>query len=215
MSCLEPADASFDRARECALLMPEHLALQKTCRDCSAIDPDQGALPALTQIMDGPRNQFFPGPRFTAYQNCRVGAGHCFHILQCALERSAVADDLLEIVFSANLFLEVELFFLELVFEGVDFAISKRVFDGNSQLFGHLAQDPAVLFAKRVLLHAGHTKDSQRAIARDEWNNAAGLHAGRSESLGKRVRLAAGIAEKYYLAVGKGSTARAGVERND
>src|SRR5215469_7492892 len=216
MSGFEPADATLDRAGECTLLMAEHLAFQQPGRDRSAIDLDQGALPPLAQVMDCARNQLFAGSGFTADQNGRIRPGYRLDVLQSSLERGARADDFLEVVFSANLFFEVKLFFLQLVLEHIDLAVCKRILDSDRQLFGYLTEDAAVLFAKRVFLHARDTQHSQRAISRDQRNNAARLDAGRGEALSNRILLGAWIAEKYYLARCKGPPAgiRA-VERNN
>ncbi len=55
---------------------------------------------------------------------------------QRALKRGTLADDFLEIEFTADFFLEIELFFGELVFERLDFLEGQCILDSDGDLRG-------------------------------------------------------------------------------
>src|SRR5260370_15296372 len=58
----EAPNALRDRSCECALLVPEQLAFQQTCRNGRAIELNERLRPPGAQIMNGTRNQFLPRP---------------------------------------------------------------------------------------------------------------------------------------------------------
>src|SRR5262249_44767058 len=58
---LEAGDALGDGAGGRAALVPEELALQQAGRDGGAVDLDEGALAALSRVVDGTRDQLLAG----------------------------------------------------------------------------------------------------------------------------------------------------------
>src|SRR5258705_4753108 len=58
ISHFETPNPLRDRSCECALLVPEQLALEQTCRNGRAIELDERFRAPRTQIMNPARNQF-------------------------------------------------------------------------------------------------------------------------------------------------------------
>ncbi len=101
--------------------MAEKLGFEQAGGNGGAIDFDEGAFAARTEIVNGAGDEFFAGAGFAEDED----GGGCrrdkLDLGESALERGAVSDDLLKIEFAANFFFEIKLFYGELVFEGVNF----------------------------------------------------------------------------------------------
>ena len=65
----ESADAPIDRAGKRASLVTKKLAFQQTSRNSRTIHLYQGPFAAWTQIVNGVRDEFFPGSSFAIDQN--------------------------------------------------------------------------------------------------------------------------------------------------
>ena len=151
---LESSNAPLNCARKRAPLVAKHLALEQSRRNRSAIHFNQGTLSARAQIVDRPCDQFLAGSCFAINQNSRISSGDCLHFLQNALENRAAANDFFKIVSRTNFFLEVELFFFQLVFERIDLAKGQGVLHSYRDLFGYLTEELGMFFRKRVLAQA-------------------------------------------------------------
>src|SRR5215831_6905239 len=97
------------------------------------------------------RDQLFSGSRLAENQHRGVGGRNGLYILKRSLERRARPNNFFEVVFSANLFLKIELFFLQSVLERVYLAISQRIFNGNRHLFTHRAKQFSILFSESIV----------------------------------------------------------------
>src|SRR5207245_8524176 len=105
---LEPSDALPDGAREGAPLVAEQLALEKARRDGGAVDLDEGPLATPAQVVNRARDQLLPGARLAEDEHGRVRGRDRLHLVQHALQRRRVADDLLEVVVGTAVVLEVD-----------------------------------------------------------------------------------------------------------
>ena len=113
---LEAPDFLRERAGEGATLVAEKLGFKQSAGDGRAIDFDESALATRAQIVNGSRDQFLAGAGFAGDRERRsAGRSHDFDLRECALQRLAVTDHFFKIEFTANFFLEIELFFGELV----------------------------------------------------------------------------------------------------
>jgi hypothetical protein len=99
----------------CAALVAEKLGFEKAARDGSAVDFDESALASRAKIVNGAGDELLARAGFAGDENGGAGRSHDFDLRECALERRAVTDDFFKIEFTANFFLEIELFFGELV----------------------------------------------------------------------------------------------------
>src|SRR5258706_54529 len=95
------------------------------------------------------------------------GSFYRFHILKRALQSSASANDLFEVVFRADLFLEIKFLFLQLVLQRIDLAISQRVLNRNGDLLSYLGQQRCIVFSEGVLVKPPNTENTEHAIMRD------------------------------------------------
>src|SRR5262249_5141577 len=114
---LETPDALGDGARERAALVPEELALQQAGGNGGAVDRDEGALAALSRVVDGPRDQLLAGSGLAQDEHRRAGRRDGLHLMEYALQRGRPSHDLLEVVLGAELLLEVDLLGGELVLQ--------------------------------------------------------------------------------------------------
>src|SRR5262249_29439739 len=134
---LEAADVLADGAGEGALLVAEQLALQESRRNGRAIELDEGPLPARAEVVQGAGDEFLARARFAADQHGGVGGGDGLDLFQDATQRGALADDLLEVPFRADLFFQVRLFVVQFLHEFLDTvhghgAAGAEVGDGRS-----------------------------------------------------------------------------------
>jgi hypothetical protein len=60
------------RTGEGSSLVPEEFALQQSERDCRAIEFHKGAISARAVIMNGARDEFFPGPGFAFNESSAI-----------------------------------------------------------------------------------------------------------------------------------------------
>src|SRR5262249_10206449 len=98
-------------------------------------------------------------------------------ILQDAFEHPTTADDLFEVVLTANLFFEIQLLFLELVLQRLDLVIGKRVFDGDGNLVRHLFEQLAVFTRECVRTSAFYRQHTKHTVSKNKWGGAACRHA--------------------------------------
>ena len=116
----EPADLLCDGARESPPFMAEQLAFEQPRRNRRAVHLDEGPLATLTQVVDRASDELLACAGFPLNQRSGVGRRDGLHLLQDALQRCALPDDLLEVVLGADLVFEVELLFGKLLLEVVD-----------------------------------------------------------------------------------------------
>ena len=172
---LDAPDFLRDRPREGAPLVPEEL--EQSARNRRAAQFDEGALAPRAQVVDGARDQLLAGAGLSQNQRRGVGRRHSFHLLENAPQGRALADDLTEIVFGAELVFEVELLFLQPVGELKDVAVGQGVVDRHRHLVGHVAEHLQVGGREGVFEPAASAQGAQRPPAADERDPAARLHA--------------------------------------
>src|SRR5439155_17571771 len=137
MGHLEAADLLRDGPGERAPLVTEELTLEEPRRDGRAVDLDEGSLAAAAPVVDGACDQFLPRAGLAEDEHGRVGRRDGLHLLQGVVEERALADDLFERVFGADLALEVETLLGEPLRELRDLPERERVGDRHR----HLAAD--------------------------------------------------------------------------
>ena len=131
--------------------MAEQFAFQKPGRDGGAVDLDQGAFAAPAEMMNRASDQFLARAGFALDQDRRIGRRHGLKLIENSFQRRTFADDLFEVVFGADLVLQIELLFAQLVGPLDDLAKRQRVFHGDGDLIGDMLQQPRVLFRKDVV----------------------------------------------------------------
>src|SRR5262249_20345132 len=105
---LEPAGLRVARARECALLVAEELALDQRGRERGTVDRDERSGSAAALRMKGAREQLLAGAGLSQEQDGRGGIGNLADLSQRRPESSRLADDLAEVIGLDDLRLEVE-----------------------------------------------------------------------------------------------------------
>ena len=148
MGQLEAADALRDGAGERALFVTEQLAFQKPRRDGGAVHLYQGALAARAEMMNGAGDQFFSRAGFALNQYRRIGRRDGLELIENFFQRRTVADNLFEVVFAADLILQIELLFAQFVRPFDDLAKREGVFHGDGDLIGDMLQQLGVLLRK-------------------------------------------------------------------
>ena len=92
------------------------------------------------------------------------GGSDGLDLLQHAPQRGALADDLLEVVLRADFFFQVELFLGQSLLEFGDLAIGLRIFHGNRDLVGDLAQQLDLFRSKGILAATAQVQCAQCAV---------------------------------------------------
>ena len=94
------------------------------------------------QAMDGPGNQLFPGAGFCPRINtvASVGATISTSALTPVSNAPAIADDIVETMFEANLLFEIVLLLGQPVFEFGDLLIGQGIVHRERNLSGHLTE---------------------------------------------------------------------------
>jgi len=106
-------EASFfarDRSGKGPLFVTEEFRFDEIFRDGGAVDADEGLLAAGGIIVDGLGDQLLAGPRFAAQQHGGGGGGNLGHLFIEFTHLPAVADDVLQAVFLAELLFEDDIF---------------------------------------------------------------------------------------------------------
>src|SRR5882757_6731055 len=103
----EAADFLIDGPGERAALVAEKLGFEKAAGNGGAIDFNEGAIAARTEIMDGAGEELLAGAGFAEQEDGSASGRGELHLSQGTLERGTLADDLLKIEFTANFFLKV------------------------------------------------------------------------------------------------------------
>ena len=109
-----------------------------------AIELDECAALARTQVMHRPGDQFLARAGIPADQDGGVGGGDRGDVLENGKERGALADDVAELVFGAHLLLQVGLLLGELVFQRLDLLERQGVLDSDGYLSGNQLQEVGV-----------------------------------------------------------------------
>ncbi len=104
---LEPPELLLDRTGERALLVAEQLALEQRLGQRGAVDLDERAVRAPAQAVDRARDQLLARAGLARDEHGRVGRRNALDQLQNRNERTAAADDFLEIVNRLDLLKEV------------------------------------------------------------------------------------------------------------
>ena len=114
--------------------MAEKFRFEKATGDGGAIDFDESAITARTEVVDGAREKLLAGAGFAEEKDGRARGSGKLHLGKSALEHGALANNFLEIKLAANFFLEVEFFDGQLVLERVDFLERQGVFHRDGDL---------------------------------------------------------------------------------
>jgi len=213
---LEAANFLRKRAGERAALVAEKFGLQQPRGNGRAIDLDEGAFAAGGEIVDGAGDELFAGAGFTEDENSRAGGSREFDLRKGAAQERAVADNLLEIKFGANFFLEIEFFDGELVLEAIDFLEGQGVLEGDGDLSGDLLEEFHIESGESVGIAAGEIDGAESAGVRGQRHAADDLRTLVAKEL-NHVGLEAVnfLATRHEdLCAGDGATRRRAFERN-
>ena len=173
----KPADLLRDGPREGAPFVSEQFAFEQARGDGGAIHLDKSPLPPGAEVVNRSRDHLLAGACLTLDQHGRIRGCHCLHLSQDALQGGALSHDLFEVMLGADLFLEIELLFRQLLLELGDLSKGPRIVHGNCHLVGYLDQQVNVLLRKGVSALAAHIERSQHPIAVDEGHKARDLQA--------------------------------------
>src|SRR5262249_18949609 len=131
-----------------ALLMAEEFAFNQVGGNCPTIHADQGTCLPWAQVVNCSGDQFLSRACLAEYQNGRFGGRNLLDLPEQRLDRGAVADDLFEIVFEFDFFLEVKIFCLQSLLELFHFGEQLCIPDGNGRVIGKHRQPCELLFAQ-------------------------------------------------------------------
>ena len=131
---------------------------------------------AAAQVVDGAGDELLARAGFPLNEHGRVGGRDDLDLAEDVRQRSAGADDFLEVVLAANFVLEVQLLLVELFLELGDLPIGEPILDGNRDLLCDLVEQLDLVPAERVLAEPSDIERAHDAIVRLERNAAERLH---------------------------------------
>ena len=102
--------------------------------------------------MNGASNQFLACTGLSQDENRRIRRRHRLYLFQDFFQGRTFTDNLFEVVFGADLVLEVELLFAKLVRTVHDLTIRERVLDSDGYLIGHMLQQIGILLRECLRL---------------------------------------------------------------
>src|SRR5262245_37349135 len=114
--------------------MAEQFALQQAGRDRRAVQFDKSASSPFAQLVDCPCDQLLTGSRLTLDKNDGIGRRDYFDLFQYLFERTALADDVVEVLLGPNFVLEIQLLFVELLGQFGDPSIGESVLNRDRNL---------------------------------------------------------------------------------
>ena len=114
------------------LFVTEEFALQHARWYGSAVELHERLLAAVAKIMQSARNELFTTAGFALDQHRGVSGGHGLQAA-CGRRIEAIASDLLEVKFIADLILQVKLLLGQLLSDLRDLLIGECVVDGNGR----------------------------------------------------------------------------------
>ena len=162
MRQLESPDSLRNGAGKRAFLVPEQFAFEKPGRNGRAVDLYEGPLATVAEIVNCAGDELLAGPvspRIRIVES--VGATVC-SCSRTFLQAGAFTDDFLEIIFGTNLILQVEFFFAERLRAIGHGPECKRVFHGDRDLIGDVAQQLRIAFWKVLLAETRNNESSER-----------------------------------------------------
>src|SRR5262249_37706065 len=138
----------------------EQLALEQPSGYRGAVELDEGPIPPGTQIVKSASDQLLSSTRLTADEHRRARRCDSLDLLQHPAQRGALADDLREVVFGADLLFQVEILLGQPIFKFGYLSIGLRILHSDRDLFRDLAKQLDLFRAERVLTSPA---DIQRA----------------------------------------------------
>ena len=185
MRQFEPADSLRNSARESSLLVPEKFAFEEPGRNSGTVHFHECPLATRAEIVNRASDQLLAGAGFTQNENRRIRRRHRLYLFQDLFQGRTFTDNLFEVVFGADLVLEVELLFAKLVRPVHDLTIRERVLDSNGYLIGHMLQQIRIFLRKVLRLQAPHHKRAKGPAVRNERQETTRLKSFRADARGK------------------------------
>src|SRR5262245_5326486 len=177
MRQLKSADLLRDGAGEGALFVAEQLALEQPSGNRRAVELDEGPVPPGTQVVKGASDQLLSSTRLAADEHCRTSRRNNLDLLQHPAQRGALADDLREVVFGANLLFQVEFLLGQPIFQFGDFPVGLRVFHSDRDLFRDFAKQLDVLRLEHILAASTDIQRAKNALMEQERDRAQLSHS--------------------------------------
>ena len=136
----EAANFLRQRPRKSATFVAEEFGFEQARGNGGAVDLDESAFAAGTEVVNRARDDFLAGAGFAEDQDSGARGRGEFHLGERSAQDGAFANDFVEVEFSADFFLEIKLFDGELVFERVNFLERQSIFERDGDLRGDLAE---------------------------------------------------------------------------
>jgi len=126
-------------------------------------------------------HELLAGSSLTGDQHRRSSRGHSFDGFEHLLDRPTLPDDLLEVVVTLDLFLEIAILLLQLDAEPSDLLVRAHVLDGEGNLFRNFFEQRHVVGRVPIWCEALQQQCSEGSSACHERNaqvgaNSAGDH---------------------------------------
>ena len=127
--------------------------------------------------MYGPRDQFLPCAGLSLNKYGGLVGSDRFNLPQHLPEPAAVAENVFEMVFRADLVAKIKPFFGQPILRLAEFAEFERVFERDCHLARDLPQKIDVLLRKCILVPIEQVQNAERTVAAHDGQEAARLEA--------------------------------------
>src|SRR5208282_5209643 len=118
--------------------MPKQFALYQPGRYGGTVQSDESALATRAEVTNRPGEQFLAGPGLAVKEHRRLSGGDNRNLIQHFAKGGTFADDVLEVVFGADLRFEVQALFLQAIPGLRDASISNGVVNRKRNLSANL-----------------------------------------------------------------------------
>ena len=142
--------------------MAEELTLEQLLGNGRAVDLDQGLVLSRAEVVKRSSNQLLPGPGLTGDDDIDVGRGDRFDGFEQILDGRRLAEDVAEIVFGFDLFLQVQILLFEPRLQRRNLFMGERVLDGERDLLSHLCQEVGITLRVPIGRSAPDIQGSER-----------------------------------------------------
>src|SRR4030095_16920315 len=185
MRQFEPTHSLRDGAGESSLFVPEQFALEEPGRNSGTVHFHECPLAARAQIVDGAGNQFLAGAGLTENENRRIRRRHRLYLFQDFFQGRTFTDDLFEVVFGANLILQVKFLLAEFIRVVHNLPIGERILYGDRYLIGDVMKQSRIFVRESLLLQTRHHQRAEGPAVRNERQETPGLNPFRADARGK------------------------------
>src|SRR5215475_14428032 len=119
--------------------------------------------------MNGPGNKFLAGTSFSVKQDGGIGGRNDRHLLEYFFEGGTSANNVLEVIFGADLRFQVCSLVLQLISRCIQPTVGQCIVDGQRDLTANLREQIQICLGEAVLFPTPEDHGAERAACPNQW----------------------------------------------